>query len=205
MKLVSNARLFPVLAMILALPGIAPVLAAQPATPAVETYAIDPVHSGAKFEIAHLLVSTVSGQFNKFEGTIRLNPADLSKSSVDVVIDASSISTGTEARDKHLRSDTFFDVAKYPTITFTSTSVTDLGQGNLQVGGVLTMHGVSKPILIAVKGWATGAGMKPGSFQAGFRKGTLTLNRSDFGISAMMGPIGKEVDITLSVEANKVP
>jgi polyisoprenoid-binding protein YceI len=196
----SRSRLFPALALILALPGLTMVQAAAPAT---ETYVIDPVHSGAKFEIAHLVISTVSGQFNTFQGTITLNPADISKSSVDVVIDAASISTGTEARDKHLRSDSFFDVAKYPTITFKSSSVTQVSPGTLQVGGTLTMHGVAKPIVIAVTGWGTAPGMN-GAILAGFRKGTVQLKRSDFGISSMIGPVGNEVDITLSVEAKKV-
>ena len=190
-----------VLALALGLPGGA---ATQANAPAVDTYVIDAVHSGARFEIAHLLVSTVSGQFTKFQGTLKLDPMNLAKSSVEVVIDAASITTGTEARDKDLRSDRFFDVAKYPTITFRSTSVKETGPGKLEVAGTLDMHGVAKPVVIAVTGWATGAGSKPGSFQAGFRKGTLQVKRSDYGINTLMGPVGNEVDISLSVEANKV-
>jgi len=201
MKADSLFRLIPAmtLALALGLPGRAATQAAAP-----ESYVIDPVHSGARFEIAHLLVSTVSGQFTKFQGTLSLVPSNLAKSSVEVVIDAASITTGTEARDKDLRSERFFDVAKYPTITFRSTSVKEVGPGRLEVGGTLTIHGVAKPVVIAVTGWATGPGSKPGSLQAGFRKGTLTLKRSDYGITTLMGPVGDEVDISLSVEANKV-
>jgi polyisoprenoid-binding protein YceI len=195
----SHHRLF--LALVLSFPGLAAVVRTAPA---VDTYVIDPVHSGAKFEISHLVISTVSGQVDKFQGTISLDNTDISKSSVDVVIDASSISTGTEARDKHLRSDAFFDVAKYPTITFKSSYVTQVGPGTLQVGGTLTMHGVAKPIVIAVTGWGTAPGMKPGDVLAGFRKGTVQLKRSDYGMGYMLGPVGDEVDITLSVEAKKV-
>jgi polyisoprenoid-binding protein YceI len=195
-----RSRLLPALALALALPGLVAVQAA----PAADTYTIDPVHSGAKFEIAHLLISTVSGQFTKFQGTVTLDNADITRSSVDVVIDAASITTGTEARDNHLRSDTFFDVAKYPTITFKSSSVTPAGMGALQVGGTLTIHGVARPVVIAVTGWGTGPGAKPGSTIAGFRKGTLKLKRSDYGMKAMIGPVGDEVDITLSLEADKV-
>jgi polyisoprenoid-binding protein YceI len=199
MRFGSRSRLS--LALALALPAL---VVLQAAPPAVDTYVIDPVHSGAKFEIAHLVISTVSGQFNKFQGTLWLNPADITKSRVEVVIDAASISTGTEARDKHLRSDTFFDVAKYPTITFKSSSVTEVSPGNLQVGGTLTMHGVARPVVIAVTGWGTAPGANPGTFIAGFRKGTLQLKRSDFGMGAMIGAVGNEVDITLSLEADKV-
>jgi polyisoprenoid-binding protein YceI len=190
-----------ILALALALPG----LTALRAAPAVDTYAIDPVHSGARFEITHLLISTVSGQFTKFQGTVSLDTADISKSSVEVVIDAASITTGSDARDKDLRSERFFDVAKYPTLTFKSSSVTQTGPGSLQVGGTLTIHGVSRPVVIAVTGWGTGPGAQPGVALAGFRKGTVQLKRSDYGIKTMMGPIGDEVDITLSLEAKKVP
>jgi polyisoprenoid-binding protein YceI len=200
MTIGSRSRLFPALALALALPGLVAVQAA----PAAETYTIDPVHSGAKFEISHLVISTVSGQFNKFQGTLSLNPADISKSAVDVVIDAASITTGSEGRDKDLRSERFFDVAKYPTITFKSSSVTQAGPNGLQVAGTLTMHGVAKSVVIAVTGWGTGPGGKPGSAIAGFRKGTLQLKRSDYGMTAMIGPVGDEVDITLSMEAQKV-
>ena len=203
MKADSTHRLIPALALALAL-GLPGRAATQAAAPAAESYVIDAVHSGARFEIAHLLVSTVSGQFTRFQGTLSLVPANLAKSSVEVVIDAASITTGTEARDKDLRSERFFDVAKYPTITFKSTSVKEVGPGRLEVGGTLTMHGVAKPVVIAVTGWATGPGSKPGSLQAGFRKGTLTLKRSDYGITTLVGPVGDEVDINLSVEANKV-
>lgn len=187
-----SARLFPILGLVLALPCVA-----------ADTYTIDTVHSGARFEISHLMFSTVSGQFTKFQGTVNFDPASVAKSSVEVVIDAASITTGSDKRDTDLRSPRFFDVEKYPTITFKSTSVTDSGSGNLQVGGTLTIHGVSKPVTIAVSGFGSGAGAKPGTFQVGFRKGTLQLKRSDYGITTLMGPVGDQVDITLSLEANK--
>jgi polyisoprenoid-binding protein YceI len=219
----SNSRLLPILALALALPGSSATFAAPPTTmaaaPTVETYEIDPAHSSVRFEISHLMFSTVPGGFTEFKGSLTLNPADVTRSRVEVVIKATSINTGTTpndfdkdgktkamspaARDNHLRSADFFDVANFPTITFTSTNVTETAPGNLQVSGTLNMHGVTKPVVIAVTGWGTGQGMKPGSFQAGFRKGTLKLKRSDFGITKMVGPIGDEVEITLSVEANK--
>jgi len=182
---------------------------AQPAAMAtapagVEDYVINPVNSSAQFGIAHLLISTVTGKFDQFKGTIRLDPANLAKSSVEVAIDVSSLNTGNATRDKDLVSPNYFDAAKYPNITFKSTQVTDLGGGALSVAGTLTIHGETKPVVIAVSGWGTGPGMKPGSKVAGFRKGTLTLKRSEYGITHLMGPIGDEVEITLSVEANMV-
>jgi len=189
-------RLFPIMALVLALPWAAPLAAA-------DTYTIDTVHSGARFEISHLMFSTVSGQFTKFQGTVQYDPASLAKSSVEVEIDAASISTGSDMRDKDLRSPRFFDVEKFPTITFKSTSVTDSGGGGLSVNGTLTIHGVAKPVTIAVSGFGAGPGSKPGSFQVGFRKGTLQIKRSEYGITTLMGPVGDQVDIILSLEANK--
>jgi polyisoprenoid-binding protein YceI len=179
-----------------------PVLAPTPLQAAAETYVIDPDHSRAQFEITHLLFSTVTGRFTKLKGTLMVDPADLSKASAEVEIDASSIDTAVAMRDKDLRSPRFFDVANYPTITFKSTAVTATGTDTLQVAGNLTMHGVTKQVVIAVTGWASGTGAK-GTPAVGFRKGTLTLKRSDYGITTLKGPVGDDVDITLSVEANK--
>jgi polyisoprenoid-binding protein YceI len=188
------------LTLALALPALVagPVRAA-----ALETYTIDPVHSKAQFDISHLVVSTVSGKFTQFQGTIHLDPANLADSSVEVTIDAASVDTGNGMRDKDLRSANFFDVAKYPTITFKSTSVQDLGGGTLQVGGLLTIHGATRPVVIAVSRWATGPGMKPGTTVAGFRKGTVTIKRSSFGMTYLSAVVGDDVDITLSVEADR--
>ncbi len=198
MKTGICSRYFPATVLALSLP----VLASVPLRAATETYVIDPDHSRAQFEITHLLFSTVTGKFAKLQGTLMVDLSDLSKSSADVVIDAASITTDVEMRDKDLRSPRFFDVAKYPTITFKSTSVTATGTDTLQVAGNLTMHGVTKQVVIAVTGWASGTGSK-GTPAAGFRRGTLTLKRSDYGITTLNGPVGDEVNITLSVEANK--
>lgn len=201
----SFRSLLPALAMAFACAFPAALSAQAAATAAaVETYIIDPVHSRAQFDISHLMVSTVTGKFPKLDGTIRLDPGDIAKSSVEVTIDAASVTTDNARRDNDLRSPNFFDVAKYPTITFKSTSVKDLGGGALKVGGMLTIHGKTEPVEIAVTGWRTGPGAKPGVMLAGFRKGTLTIKRSAFGMNYLMAVAGDEVDITLSVEAAKV-
>jgi polyisoprenoid-binding protein YceI len=203
----SNRRLFPALALLLAIPAFpaaqSPAPAAAPA-PAVTVFTIDPVHSGVRFEIDHLLVSTVAGRFTQFKGTISLNKANSAQSGVEVVIEAASISTDESKRDTHLKSADFFDVAKYPTITFKSTSVTDTGNGQLNVTGTFTMHGVSRTIVIPVSQRGPIAGMAPGSQVVGY-KGTVSLKRSDYGMDKMIGLIGDKVDITLTVEANAAP
>lgn len=196
----STRSFLPALALALALPALVTAQTPQPAGPA--TYTIDPVHSAVAFKIKHLLVSNVSGRFTKFQGTIKMDPANLASSSVDVTIDAASVTTEEDARDKHLRTDTFFDVAKFPTITFKSTRVTPGGNGQLAVTGQFTMHGVTKTITLPVTGWATGPGMKPGTVVAG-GEAVLTLKRSDYGMDKMIGPVGDDVQITLDVEADK--
>ena len=184
-----------------------PPLAAQSAAPAaVDTYVFDSNHSEATFRIRHL-ISKVTGKV-PVKGTIMMNNADMSKSSVDVVIDPAAITTGVEARDKDLRSARFFDVATYPAITFKSTSVATLAKDKLQVTGTLTMHGQSKTIVIPVDLVGTGPGLKAGTVMAGF-DGRVKLDRTDFGIRTLSselldsGVVGKEVEINLSIEANK--
>lgn len=189
----SSRVLFPALALLLVLPA-----AAQ----GVDTYQIDPVHSNIGFKVRHL-VSKVTGRFAGVQGKVMVDTQDISKSSVNVTIDAASISTGVDARDKHLKSPDFFEVAKYPTITFTSTSVKEVSKGELQVTGTFTMHGVSNTITIPVSNLGTTAGMKPGTVVGGF-EGALKLKRSDYGMKSMIGPLGDDVDISLNIEADKV-
>ena len=123
-------------------------LAAVPAL-AQDVYKIDPVHSEVSFKVGHLLAKT-SGRFSKFAGTIKVDTADISRSSVDVTIEAASITTDNEARDKHLKSAEFFDVEKFPTITFKSTSVKEVAKGKLEITGNFTMHGVTKRITFPI-------------------------------------------------------
>ncbi len=179
-------------------------LAALPSLAA--NYNIDPAHSDASFTIRHL-VSKVRGGFSTFEGTITFDPADLSAGSVNFEIDASSIDTGNERRDGHLRSGDFFDVEKFPKITFTSSSFKKTGDGSLEVTGTLTMHGVSKEITLPVEFFGE-AGDPWGNTRAGFSV-TMTLHRKDFGISwneALDSGgfiLGEDVSIEINLEAIK--
>lgn len=169
---------------------------------AQDAYTIDATHSQIGFRIRHLVAKT-SGRFTKFTGTIRLDEKDFAKSSVEVTIDAASINTDSEGRDKHLRNADFFEVEKFPTLTFKSTAVKEVEKGKLQVTGTFTMHGVSKTITIPIIFAGTRAGMKPGSTVAGFVDGSVKLNRSEYGIKTYPGVLGEEVDITLDIEAFK--
>ena len=113
-------------------------------------YEIDPVHSQVGFSVKHMMVSKVNGNFRKFSGTADIDDKKPENSKVEVTIDASSIDTGNEKRDGHLKTADFFDTAKYPTITFKSKSVKSLGEGKFDVTGDLTMHGVTKSVTLHV-------------------------------------------------------
>lgn len=176
-------------------------LAALPAL-AQDTYKIDPVHSEISFKVRHALAK-VSGRFSKFSGTIKVDPADIGRSSVEVSIEAASISTDNEARDKHLKSADFFDVEKFPVITFKSTSVKEVAKGKLEVTGDFTLHGVTKKITFPITNAGTQPGLKPGTVLAGFVDGALTLNRTEFGVKYGVPLVGEEVAISLNVEAGK--
>ncbi|HEX9945092.1 MAG TPA: YceI family protein [Thermoanaerobaculia bacterium] len=153
------------------------VLAALPLR--ADTYTIDPGHSEVSFQIRHL-VSQVRGRFNDYSGTIQMDPKNLANSSVELRIKAESIDTGVADRDKHLRSAEFFDVEKYPEITFKSTSIKPAGKDKYNVTGNLMMHGVTKQVTLPVT--FLGQASMRGTTRAGFETET-TLNRKDYGIT----------------------
>lgn len=146
------------------------------------TWEIDPSHSSFGFSARHAMVSTVRGSFGSFTGTLVLDGADPARSSAQAVVDATSVTTGTDQRDEHLRNADFFAVAEYPQITFTSTSVTGTVEAsNLKLTGDLTIKGVSNPVTLDVE--FQGLANDPfGNLRAGF-EGTTTINRKDWGIS----------------------
>jgi polyisoprenoid-binding protein YceI len=171
-----------------------------------DTFAIDPNHSEVSFQIRHL-VSQVRGRFNDFAGTVQLDPKNLPASSVEFHIKTTSIDTGVADRDKHLRSADFFDVAKYPEITFKSESIQPAGKDKYNVMGTLTMHGVSKKVTLPV----TYAGQLKdpwGNTRAGFQIET-TLDRKDYGIvwnkalDAGGAMLGDDVTIAINLETVK--
>ncbi len=189
----------------LALLTFAPsILSAAPAATALQSYTIDPAHSAVAFKIRHLF-SRVPGRFTKFEGKIALDPADLTKGSVEVTIDAASIDTNEPARDKHLRSDAFFDVEHHPRIAFRSSKVGQVAPNKLQVDGDLTIRGTTKPVTLDVDVLGFGPGYG-GGYRGGFEARTK-INRQDFGVKwndVVEGGgyvLGDDVEITLNVEA----
>ena len=188
--------------------GIGAALAAMLALPgqaATSTWQIDRNHSAAQFAVRHLGLSTVRGAFTKVSGTVQLDDQDITKSTVDVTIDASSVDTRVPDRDKDLRSDHFFDVAKYPTLTFKSKKVEQAGAGKLRVIGDLTIHGTTKEVALEVEG-PTPAVKDPWGNQRAGVTATTKINRQDFGVkwNATMDNggvvVGDDVAITLDVE-----
>ena len=184
--------------------GFAAVLS-LPAQAATGTWNIDPNHSAAQFAVRHLGLSTVRGAFTKVTGTAILNDSDITKSSVEVTIDANSVDTRVPNRDNDLRSDHFFDVAKYPTITFKSKKVEQVAPGKLKVTGDLTIHGTTKEAVLDVDG-PTAPVKDPWGNQRIAASGTTKINRQDYGVkwNATMDNggvvVGDDVEITLDVE-----
>jgi polyisoprenoid-binding protein YceI len=176
-----------------------------PAAATTTTWQIDPNHSSAQFAVRHLGLSTVRGAFTKVNGTIQFDDKDITKSSVDVTIDAASVDTRVEGRDKDLRSDHFFEVEKYPTLTFKSTKVEQVEVGKLKVTGDLTIHGVTKQVVLDVEG-PTAAVKDPWGNQRAAASATTKINRQDFGVkwNAKMDNggwvVGDDVAITIDVE-----
>lgn len=163
------------------------------------TWQIDPNHSAAQFSVRHLSVSTVRGAFTKVSGSATYDAADPSKDSVDVTIDASSIDTRVQMRDNDLRSPNFLDVQKYPTITFKSRQAKAAGAGKLQIIGDLTIHGVTKEVVLDVDGPSAQIKDPWGNQRIG-ASGTTKINRNDFGVKNLPGVVGDDISITIDTE-----
>jgi len=183
-------------------------LAAAAAQAQVKEFKIDPAHSEADFAIKHMAVSTVHGSFHAVTGTIRFNPADLAKSSVVATIDVSSVDTGVAARDTHLKSPDFFDTAQFPTMTFKSTSVSKVS-GGYAITGDLTMHGVTKAVVLNLEAPGKEEVDAKGKAHRGFTA-TAALNRRDFGLKwggalpSGDAMLGDDVKIEIDIEASQV-
>jgi polyisoprenoid-binding protein YceI len=178
------------------------------ASAAVSTWAIDADHSSVQFKVKHLMVSNVKGEFRKFSGTVTLDDADITRSKVDVTIDAASIDTGVAKRDEHLKSPDFFDVATYPTLKFVSTKVARAGDNRLKVTGNLTIHGVTREVVLDVEGPNPAVKDPWGNTKSGAGAATK-INRKDFGLTWNKAletggmVVGDEVTINLEVELLK--
>jgi polyisoprenoid-binding protein YceI len=171
----------------------------------VQQYKIEGSHSEADFAIKHMAISTVHGSFHGLVGTIKFDERDVAKSSVEATIDATTVDTGNTARDGHLKSPDFFDTAKFPTMTFKSTSVSKAGD-HYDVKGDLTMHGVTKSVVLKLE--------TPSKEQMGMDKkphrgftATTVINRKDFGlvwagtVASGDAVLGDEIKVELDIDA----
>lgn len=178
---------------------------ALPAFAGASTWTIDPDHSNVGFKVRHLMVSNVKGSFDKHTGSVEINDKDITKSKVEVSIETSSINTNVQKRDEHLRSADFFDVAKYPTMTFVSKKVAKAGKDKLNVTGDLTLHGVTKEVVLSVEGPSKESKDPWGNIRRG-ATATTKINRKDFGLvwntALETGgvAVGEEITITLEIE-----
>ncbi len=181
-------------------------LAPAVALAATSAWNVDASHSQVGFAVKHLVISNVRGEFRTYSGKVVLDEADPTKSAVEATVDVASIDTKVADRDTHLKSPDFFDVAKYPTMTFKSTKVAKAGKDRLKVTGDLTLHGVTKPVVLDVQTTPAVKGMY-GETRRGF-SGTTKLSRKEFGLTwnkvVEAGPaVGDEVTVTLDLEVVK--
>jgi polyisoprenoid-binding protein YceI len=167
---------------------------------AAESYAIDPTHTQVEFTYSHFGFSNITGRFDTVESEFLFDPQDPTQSSVKVTIPMASLSTGVEKLDTHLLSADFFDAEKYPTATFTSTGVTAAGEGRLQVAGDLSIHGVTRPVVLDVTINKIGEHPMAKTPAAGFDART-TIKRSDFGVGNYAPAVSDEVLIEITVES----
>ncbi len=144
------------------------------------TWKIDPAHSEADFTAKHMGITNVHGRFGNVNGTLSLNEADVTKSTITATVDTTTVDTGVAQRDGHLKSPDFFDVAKFPTMTFVSKQITKSGD-KLQVVGDLTLHGVTKSVTLDVDGPSKEQADPSGKIRRGI-SATTTIRRQDFGL-----------------------
>jgi polyisoprenoid-binding protein YceI len=181
---------------------------ALPALASAATWTIDPEHSNIGFKVRHLMVSNVKGNFEKHSGTVDIDDKNITKSKVEVSIDTNSISTGVQKRDEHLRSADFFDVAKFPAMTFVSKKVAKAGKDKLKVTGDLTLHGVTKEVVLDVEGPSKESKDPWGNIRKG-ATATAKINRKDFGLNWNKALetggvlVGEEIAINLEIEMIK--
>jgi len=195
-----NRRMFTATLATLLLTGVSAFAQSSTST---STWTIDKNHSQVNFAIKHMGVSTVRGSISGVTGSVVWDDKDPSKASVEATIDATTVSTNNEARDKHLKSPDFFNVEKFPTLTFKSTSVSG-ASGKLQVIGDLTLAGVTKSVTLDVDGPTPPIKGQGGKMVTGF-SATGTLKRSDFNVGSKFGSamLGDDVKFTIDVEAGK--
>jgi polyisoprenoid-binding protein YceI len=178
-------------------------LAGSMATAQSSTWVSDPAHSEVDFTISHLAISNVHGRFGKVAATLVYDQADVTRSTVTATIDISTVDTSEEARNNHLKTPDFFDLARFPTATFTSTSVAKSGNG-LVVNGNLALHGVTQPVVLKVEGPTGPVQGMDHKQHAGF-SATTTISRTAFGIGSKFpgAAIGDQVKLSIDLDVAK--
>jgi polyisoprenoid-binding protein YceI len=178
--------------------AVAPFALAQ-----TSTWNLDPAHSEVDFTVKHMALSNVHGRIGIKSGTITLNEADITKSSVNVTIDVTTVDTGVGMRDNDLKGANYFDVAKFPTATFNSTSVSG-SSGHLTINGNLTVHGVTRPVTLDVEGPSGPAPGMGGKLHVGF-SATTTVKRKDFSVGANTPEkvVGDDIKLEIDLDAAK--
>jgi polyisoprenoid-binding protein YceI len=175
---------------------------------AIATWQIDPAHTAAGFSVKHMMIATVRGQFKGITGEVNWDDQDISKSSVDVTIDANTVDTGEPKRDADLKSGNFFDVAHYPTITFKSRKIEKISAGKMKVTGDLTIHGITKPVVLDVEGPSAAIKDPYGKTRMAL-SATTTVNRMDYGVKWNANldgggvVVGDDVNINIDLEITK--
>ena len=175
--------------------------------PAVEKYAIDASHSAVVFGWNHFGFSNPTARFDKIEGSVLLDKADLTRSSVSVSLPLKGLDTGVAKLDEELKGQDFLDTAKYPTITFTSTKVEKSGENGLKITGDLTVHGVTKPVTLDARVNKIGIFEIPGVIKAqaaGF-DATTVIKRSDFGVTKYVPAVSDDIPVHITLDAKQAP
>lgn len=175
------------------------------ATPLTTTWKIDPAHSSAEFKVRHMMISYVKGEFSGLSGELKLDETDYTNSTVEASIPTASVRTGDDKRDTHLKNADFFDVEKFPTLTFKSTNIVFTGDRNYKVTGNLTIRGITKSVSLDIEDLSKPADDPWGNQRIGL-SGSAKVNRKDFGLTwntaldsgGML--VGDEVTITLDIQ-----
>lgn len=188
-------------------PSFAPTVSpAAPSVQGVSKWTVDKVHTNVRFAVSHMIVAETEGSFKVFDGSVEHTKADWSDAKINFSVDVNSINTDNDYRDKHLKSDDFFNAEKYPAMTFKSTSFKPLGNNNYELTGDLTIRDITKPVKFDVKfgGIATGSKVDKAGFKA-----TTTINRFDYNLKwdkvteAGGLVVGKDVEIAVRIELDR--
>jgi len=181
--------------------ALAVTLALPTAAHAADTFEVDPVHSSVIWSVKHFGAGITKGRFNDVAGKLTLDKANAAANKVEITIKTESVDSNMPKRDQHLRSPDFFDAKQFPTLTFVSDRVTQKADGNLEVTGKLTAHGVTKPVTFTAT--KIGEGKDPyGGYRAGYTA-SLPIKRSDFGMKFMLDGVADDVTLEIALEGVK--